>query len=253
MACGAASGTSTPSEEITTIAMAPNTGSSRATNMYSVMGQYYYRAQIWLLRTFKPEVLFDRINRLDWYRNTLRRWIDAHRFVPDTEILEVGCASGALTAYIASQGCIPTGVDYSGSMVELARTTNADISFAVADVRELPFGDEDFDAVVAASLINIVPEKEKAVSELARTCRKGGVVSILVPSDQFGDVDLAALQASAGQDGFSSAAMEAWHRLAPKMKTDDVVSLFEGAGLADLKTKRYLSGMVIAVSATKPR
>jgi ubiquinone/menaquinone biosynthesis C-methylase UbiE len=211
----------------------------------------YFKLQIKLLLIFKPTVLFDRINQLDWYQNTLRQWVDDQAFSTDSKVLEAGCAAGSITAYIANSGCIPTGVDFSSDMIELAKNKNSNINFLVADVLDLPFEKNSFDAVIAASLINIVTDKNKAINELSRTCRKGGSISILVPLAEFNDDSLYSLQTSLGNAGFSYAAMNAWHRLPPKMKASEISILFKKAGLTEITTKQYLQGMVISVSAIK--
>ncbi len=212
----------------------------------------YFQLQVKFLIIFKPTVLFDRINQLSWYKNTLRQWVDDQGFTAKSKVLEVGCATGALTAYIAKSGCLPTGVDFSSKMIELAKINNKDIEFLVANVLDLPFENESYDAVIAASLINIVSDQDKAMEELFRCCNKGGIVTILVPSTEFSDKDLFSLQASLGNAGFSISALEAWHNLAPKMKTSDISSLFKQVGLTNITTKKYLQGMVISISAIKP-
>lgn len=216
------------------------------------LNKYYFQLYIKLLIHFRPAVLFDRINQLNWYRNTLRLWVDDQSIFAKSNVLEVGCAAGALTAYIATSGCIPTGVDSSIKMIELAKIKNNKIDFLVANVLDLPFENNFFDVVIAASLINIVPNKSKAIDELSRTCKKGGTITILVPSADFKDKNLLSLQASLRNSGFSVAALEAWHKLAPKMETSDISYLFKQARLTRITTKNYLQGMVIAVSAIKP-
>jgi len=212
--------------------------------------KYYFQMQIKMLIIFKPTVLFDKINELNWYKNTLHQWIDDHNFPTKSKILEVGCATGALTSYMTRIG-IPKGVDASNKMIELAKTNHSQIDFLVASVFDLPFEDNFFDVVIAASLINIVPDKSKAIYELTRTCKKGGTITILVPSAKFNDENLGSLQASVGDSGFSVAAMRAWHKLAPKMKISDISDLFKEAGMRNITTTKYLQGMVISVSAIK--
>lgn len=214
--------------------------------------KYYFQLQIKLLIIFKPTVLFDKINQLNWYKNMLRQWVDDQNFTAKSKVLEVGSATGALTAYIAKSGCLPTGIDSSSKMIELAKINNNDIDFLVANVLDLPFETGFFDVVIAASLINIVPDKSKAIYELTRTCKKGGMITILVPSAKFNDENLGSLQASVGDSGFSAAAMRAWHKRAPKMKASDISDLFKQAGMIKITTKNYLQGMVISVSAIKP-
>jgi len=220
--------------------------------MINWLSKVYAQLQIKLLIIFRPTVLFDKINQLNWYKNTLHQWVDDQNFPANSKVLEVGCATGALTAYLAKTGCVPTGVDLSSDMIELAKHKNTDIEYLEADVMDLPFDANSFDVVLATSLINIVDKKTKAINELSRTCKKGGVITILVPSDSFGDKDLPPLQLSVGSTGFSAAAMKAWHENPPKMKTSDIECLFKQAGLKEITTRSYLQGMVISASAIKP-
>jgi len=69
--------------------------------MLSWLDEMYYRLQIKLLLVFKPVVLFGKINQLDWYQNTLRQWFGDQHIESNGKVLEVGCASGSLTAYIS--------------------------------------------------------------------------------------------------------------------------------------------------------
>jgi ubiquinone/menaquinone biosynthesis C-methylase UbiE len=220
--------------------------------MIFLLKKLYFQLQIKYLIIFKPTVLFDRINNLVWYKSMLSQWVDDQNFIANSKLLEVGCATGTLTRYIATLDHIPTGVDYSIKMIELAQTSNMNIKFSVASVLDLPFENASFDAVIAASLINIVADKNKAIDELFRTCKKGGIVTILVPSTPFNDNDLHSLQASLDNSGFSFSAMKAWHNLAPKMDTSDISHLFKQAGLTKITTQKYLQGMVVSISGIKP-
>ena len=40
----------------------------------------HFKLQIEWLLAFKPSVLFDKINQLNWYENTLRQWVDDQSF-----------------------------------------------------------------------------------------------------------------------------------------------------------------------------
>jgi len=211
-----------------------------------------FQLQIKLLALFKPTLLFDKINQLDWYKNTLQQWIKDQGFNSEGKILEVGCASGSLTHFIAQSGGTATGVDRSKKMIELAKKNHKDIEFLVADATDLPLKSERFDGVIAASLLNIVSDKTKLLHELSRTCKKGGVITVLVPAENFSENDFISLQTSLGIKGFSAAAIEAWHKNPPKMNTTDISNLFKQAGLTEISTKYYLQGMVVSVSAVKP-
>jgi SAM-dependent methyltransferase len=88
-------------------------------------------------------------------------------------LLEVGCGWGELAERIERElGCSVVATDQSPRMVELARERNLDAR--VADVRELPFRDAGFDAVVAAWMLYHVRGLDRALAEVARVLRPGG-------------------------------------------------------------------------------
>lgn len=220
--------------------------------MISKFKKIYFQLQIKWLVIFKPTALFAKINQLNWYKNTLYQWVDDLHFNPKSKVLEAGCASGVLTSHIAKLNHTPTGIDLSNNMVKLAKRKNNYIDFSVADIFDLPFKADLFDSIITASLLNIVPNQRKAIDELSRVCKKGGIIAVLVPLGGFNDNNLLALQASLGNTGFSFAAMNAWHKLAPKMKASDISAFFKQAGLTEIIIRNYLQGMVVSVSAVKP-
>lgn len=220
--------------------------------MSSYLKKHYFRLRVLLLLLSDSSKFFHKINQLNWYKNLLETWVDDHHLAMNAEVLEAGCATGTLCEYLVNTGYRPTGIDASSKMIEVAKRNSARSKFLVADVLDLPFDAESFDAVIATSLINIVTDKNKAMSELARTCKKGGLVTILVPSADFNDTDLQHLIALHNTTGFSAAVMEAWHKKPPKMKTNEIEDLFKDAGLKAVTTKTYLGGMVVSSSALKP-
>jgi len=50
------------------------------------------------------------------------------------------------------------------------------LRFQVADAKALPFEDGEFDAVVIANALHIMPESEKALSEAARVLKDDGIL-----------------------------------------------------------------------------
>ncbi len=220
--------------------------------MRQFFSQIYFQLQIMGLILFKPEVLFDRINQLQWYKKAHQLWFDDLNLPAESKILELGCASGALTSYMASQGHSPIGVDASAKMIDLAKKKNSQIDFVKASALELPFKDQTFDMTLAASLLNIIPDKTQFLSEIYRVCKPGGRVSLLVPSSQFSDKDFDALKKYVDASGFSAAAMRAWHSKPPKMYFSEIVDLLESAGFTEYHHQFYLQKMVIAVTAVKP-
>jgi len=114
----------------------------------------------------------------------------------------------------------------------------------------LPYDDNTFDAVVAASVINIVADAKPVLSEMHRVCAPGGTVSVLVPSTDFTDEDLDALIETRGLTEFSRAALTKWHRGPPKTSRSHLETLLRNVDLGPTVTRRYLDGILIAATAT---
>jgi SAM-dependent methyltransferase len=98
--------------------------------------------------------------------------LDAARVHGGARVLDVACGTGFLVAAAESRDADAIGVDISPDMVRFARSRYPHLRFEVADAGALPFGDETFDAAVAAFLLHHVPNPERVVGELARVARR---------------------------------------------------------------------------------
>lgn len=117
-------------------------------------------------------------------RNALYRrlveGVDAHEVLLDavkefapTRVLEVGCGAGEIAARVRDElGAEILAVDSSERMVELTRQRG--IEAYVGDVQELPFGDGEFDCVLAGWVLYHVLDRERAINECFRVLRPGG-------------------------------------------------------------------------------
>jgi SAM-dependent methyltransferase len=77
------------------------------------------------------------------------------------------------------------GIDVSGPMIDAARAAHAgraDAEFRVGDVEALPVADASFDAVICMAVIEYLPASERALAEIARVLRPGGVAIVTVPT-----------------------------------------------------------------------
>ncbi|MFD9031124.1 methyltransferase domain-containing protein [Streptomyces sp. NPDC059567] len=103
---------------------------------------------------------------------------------PGLDVLDVGCGPGTITADLAAlvaPGRV-TAVDAAEDVLDKARATSAErglenVEFAVADVHDLDFPDDSFDVVHAHQVLQHVGDPVRALSEMRRVCRPGGVVA----------------------------------------------------------------------------
>ena len=101
------------------------------------------------------------------------------------EVLNVGCGIGIGSAYVARKyGCRVVGVDISEKMIEWSRQRAREeriedkVEFQVADVLELPFEADRFDAVFCESVLAFVEDKPRAIRECMQVAKPGGYVGL---------------------------------------------------------------------------
>ncbi len=104
-------------------------------------------------------------------------------FEEKMRILDVGTGTGFLAILLAELGHEVVGVDISEGMLkvarEKARKAGLDVKFEVADAENLPFDDEEFDAVVCRHVLWTLPNPERALREWARVVKAGGKVIVI--------------------------------------------------------------------------
>ena len=106
------------------------------------------------------------------------------RLVPGYSLLDVGCGPGSLTVDFARRlapGRV-VGIDAEPAILKEARRTAqqegvTNVEFHEADVYALPYDDGSFDVVHAHQLLQHLEHPERALEEMARVCKAGGVVA----------------------------------------------------------------------------
>lgn len=98
----------------------------------------------------------------------------------------MGCQLGALPIALASRGARVTGIDVDDEVLDAARLRaschGADVRFERAVGEALPFADARFDVVTFIDVIEHVEDPRRAVRELARVLRPGGVLYLFGPN-----------------------------------------------------------------------
>ncbi len=113
--------------------------------------------------------------RLEGFTDLLIR----HHFPSQGKILEIGCAQGVRSYYMAkyfSQATI-IGIDRSEELLEIAHDTYRDtsnLSFQLADLYKLPFADNSFDFIYVRLVFMHLSEPLLAIESLKRVLRPGG-------------------------------------------------------------------------------
>ena len=93
-------------------------------------------------------------------------------------VLELATGTGLIAKNIVNSAAHIEATDASPEMIAEAKRDNcsAKLHFSVQDMFHLPYADESFDAIIVANALHIVPEPEKALSEIRRVLRDDGVL-----------------------------------------------------------------------------
>jgi ubiquinone/menaquinone biosynthesis C-methylase UbiE len=155
----------------------------------------------------------------------------------DAHWLDVGCGTGVFTrlilgtsspAEVFAVDAQPAQIDYAGR--ELVGTR---ASFRIADACALPFAEAMFDIVASALVINFIPDRSKAVAEMRRVARPGGVIAGYVWDFAAEASPSWPLRRALQENGFGAPPIPA----ARDSTLDRLHSLFEQAGLENIANR----------------
>lgn len=132
-----------------------------------------------------------------------------------SRVLEIGSGTGELVMYIAdtfNAECF--GVDFSEFSIErssvIARSFGILVNFQKGDICALPFPEEYFDIVYGDQVIGHIPEYHKAMNEIVRVTKKGGIVALTAGNRlRFDGWDLNTL-ISKKHEGYSQRSIFPW-------------------------------------------
>lgn len=117
-----------------------------------------------------------------------KTWLDrllAH--VPASgRVLDLGCGAGEpIARYLINHGCAVTGIDFSESMLAIARSRFPDARWVHVDMRLFELG-ERFDGIVAwDSFFHLTgDEQRQVIPRLSRHLLPGGALLVTVGPDE---------------------------------------------------------------------
>ncbi len=97
-------------------------------------------------------------------------------------VLDLGSGAGndcfVARAIVGESGKV-TGLDFSKEMLTKARSNAqklgfANVEFVAGDIEEMPLENNQFDVVISNCVLNLVPDKDKAFTEIMRVLKPGG-------------------------------------------------------------------------------
>jgi ubiquinone/menaquinone biosynthesis C-methylase UbiE len=96
------------------------------------------------------------------------------RYGTGKDVLECGCGTGLILERVKELARHAAGIDLSPGMLSLAKARGLDVR--EGSVTALPFEDASFDVTCSFKVLPHVPDIGKALSEMARVTRPGGVI-----------------------------------------------------------------------------
>ena len=100
--------------------------------------------------------------------------LDALRLRSGGRLLDLACGTGYVAGAAAALDVQATGIDFAPGMIDAAQLRYPGVTFQVADVQDLPFQDDSFDAVACNIGLFHVTDPDRALAEAARVLRPGG-------------------------------------------------------------------------------
>lgn len=140
----------------------------------------------------KPSILKDEYNDLEGYNPDADLKLgcglptECAKIKKGDTVVDLGSGAGndsfVARHEVGNSGQV-IGIDFTEAMVEKARTNAAklqmsNIEFRVGDIEDIPVENETADVVISNCVMNLVPNKIKAFSEVFRILKMGGHFSI---------------------------------------------------------------------------
>ena len=112
-----------------------------------------------------------------------RALVEALPGLPHPVCVDLACGTGDVAFLLAGRypGGVVTGVDLSGPMLAIARERNRfpNVRFERGDLCDLPFPGGSADIVTGSYALRNAPDLRKAVAEVQRVLKPGGVAGLL--------------------------------------------------------------------------
>jgi ubiquinone/menaquinone biosynthesis C-methylase UbiE len=156
-------------------------------------------------------------------------------FLPDASqsvVLDCGCGVGVLLADLVSRYASVYGIDISWHMLKQAQSGDFNKSeLIVGDAEYIPFEDDFFDAVICRGSLHHVPSVARALAELRRILKEGGVLVLSEPCNDFLLVRLARKVMYSISDRFEEEDAA--------FLSDELESLVKGAGFTITEREKF--------------
>lgn len=119
-----------------------------------------------------------------WSRRLAGPFLDFIGHAEGQHVLDVGCGTGHLASTIVERTTATQiwAIDIAPAYIEYAKRRNPTprVTFDLADACALDFPRQRFDQVLSLLVLHFVPDAERAIKEMRRVAKPGGVVGAAV-------------------------------------------------------------------------
>ncbi|MDO8953015.1 MAG: arsenite methyltransferase [Draconibacterium sp.] len=154
---------------------------------------------------------------------------------PGDSVLDLGSGAGndcfVARTLVGETGKV-TGIDFTDEMIEkannnLAKTGFTNIEFVKGDIEEMPLPGNNFDIIISNCVLNLVPDKHRAFSEVFRVLKPGGhfCISDVVLSGEL-------------PDGLKQSAAMYAGCVAGALQKEEYLGIIENQGLTNIQVHK---------------
>lgn len=137
----------------------------------------------------KQSRVFDRVSRTNQARKIRAVLVDylGERMIKKSRVLDVGCSSGIIDAYMAPFVGKLTGIDVDTEAIGFAKKNfqKNNLTFTLGDGLKLPLADASFDLVICHQVYEHVVDSKKLFEEIYRVLIPGGVCYLAAMNKWF--------------------------------------------------------------------
>lgn len=115
--------------------------------------------------------------------------LDNLEILGNERVLDLGCGRGFYLRFLSSRwpGLKLYGVDLNQKYLKIAKKSlkNNHVHLVKADATKLSLSDNFFDRIIASEILEHIKDDQKALSEIYRVLKPGGITLITVPNKNY--------------------------------------------------------------------